>query len=79
MTVIRENAEQKAREEAEAMIRANEGEMCVRLYKRTDGTVLTADCRVGVRARRIKMFRRAAIAGTSVRRRCSAASASRSR
>lgn len=40
------------REEAEALLAAKEGKMCVRLYKRADGTVLTADCPVGVKKRR---------------------------
>jgi hypothetical protein len=40
------------REEAEALLAAKEGKMCVRLYKRADGTVLTADCPVGVTKRR---------------------------
>jgi hypothetical protein len=47
------------REEAEALLVAREGKMCVRLYKRVDGTVLTNDCPVGVKKRR---RRRAAIA-----------------
>ena len=39
--------------EAEALLAAHESKMCVRLYKRSDGTVLTDDCPVGVkRARR---------------------------
>jgi hypothetical protein len=40
------------REEAEALLAAKEGKMCVRLYTRADGTVLTADCPVGVKKRR---------------------------
>lgn len=32
------------RADAEALILAGEGRMCVRLYRREDGTVLTADC-----------------------------------
>jgi hypothetical protein len=40
------------REEAEALLAARNGKMCVRLYKRADGTVLTEDCPVGVRRRR---------------------------
>jgi hypothetical protein len=40
------------REEAEALLAAREGKMCVRLYKREDGTVLTSDCPVGVKRRR---------------------------
>jgi hypothetical protein len=40
------------REEAEALLSAKEGKMCVRLFRRDDGTVLTSDCPVGVRKRR---------------------------
>lgn len=47
------------RDEAEALLAAREGKMCVRLYKREDGTVLTSDCPVGVKRRR----RRRAVAG----------------
>jgi hypothetical protein len=39
--------------DAEALIREKEGRLCVRLYRRTDGTVLTADCPVGL-GRRLK-------------------------
>jgi len=35
--------------EATALIRESEGHLCVRLYRRADGTVLTADCPVGLR------------------------------
>jgi hypothetical protein len=47
------------RDEAEALLAAREGKMCVRLYKRVDGTVMTSDCPVGVKRRR----RRRAVAG----------------
>jgi hypothetical protein len=47
------------RQEAEALLAAREGKMCVRLYKRADGTVMTSDCPVGVKRRR----RRRAVAG----------------
>jgi len=33
--------------EAVALIQRNEGSLCLRLYRRRDGTVLTADCPVG--------------------------------
>jgi hypothetical protein len=39
-------------EEAEAFLRGAGGEACLRIYRRTDGTVLTSDCSVGVRRRR---------------------------
>src|ERR1700722_11405454 len=47
------------RDEAEALLAAKEGSMCIRLFRRADGTVLTNDCPVGVTRRR---RRRAAIA-----------------
>lgn len=34
-------------EEAAALIREKEGQLCARFYQRPDGTVLTADCPVG--------------------------------
>ncbi len=40
--------------QAEALIREKEGDLCVRYYQRADGTVMTADCPVGVRKKRIK-------------------------
>jgi hypothetical protein len=44
------------RAEAQQLVRATEGKICARFYRRSDGTVLTADCPVGVRlvARRAK-------------------------
>jgi hypothetical protein len=39
------------REEAEGLVKANEGKICVSFFKRADGTVLTQDCPVGVAAR----------------------------
>src|SRR5689334_2857331 len=38
------------RAEANALIQEKEGKLCVTLYKRFDGTSLTADCPVGLRA-----------------------------
>lgn len=35
------------RREAESLVRNHEGRLCVRFFKRADGTVLTADCPVG--------------------------------
>ena len=40
--------------EAEALIRSAEGRLCVRFYRRADGTVMTKDCPVGATARRTK-------------------------
>jgi hypothetical protein len=38
------------REEAEDLIRRTDGRLCVRFYKRRDGTILTRNCPVGLRA-----------------------------
>lgn len=41
-------------QQAEALLREKEGKLCVRYYQRKDGTVLTADCSVGLRKKRVK-------------------------
>jgi hypothetical protein len=51
------------REEAESFIQARSAEVCVRLYKRTDGTVLTSDCPVGVKRKRRRKAVVAAVGG----------------
>ncbi|MEM1023709.1 MAG: hypothetical protein AAGD10_08885 [Myxococcota bacterium] len=38
-------------EESVDLIHRTEGRLCVRLFRRADGTILTADCPVGLRAR----------------------------
>ena len=38
------------RAEAEDLIRRTDGQLCVRFYKRRDGTILTRNCPVGLRA-----------------------------
>jgi hypothetical protein len=50
-------------DEAVELIRAHEGKLCGRFYRRRDGTVLTADCPVGAEklSRRLK-----ALAATAV-------------
>jgi hypothetical protein len=52
--------------QAEDLIRSREGRMCVRFYRRNDGTVLTNDCPVGLRAVRARMSRRATAALAAV-------------
>jgi hypothetical protein len=51
-----------SRDEAEVLLRESEateaagtGSLCVRLYRRADGTVLTEDCAVGVRRKRRRL------------------------
>jgi hypothetical protein len=52
-----------AREEAEALILAKEGRLCVRYYQRADGTILLADCTVGKKRARRRWLVGAGVAG----------------
>ena len=47
------------RAEAEALITNAEGRLCVRFYRRADGTVLTRNCPVGLRALKRRVSRTA--------------------
>src|ERR1041384_8135111 len=38
------------RREAEALVTSSEGRLCVRYYRRADGTILTRNCPVGLSA-----------------------------
>ncbi|WP_437781797.1 hypothetical protein [Sorangium sp. So ce1097] len=58
------NLSEVPRDEAERLVRAAAGDLCVRLYRRADGTVLTADCPVGVSRRRIRGLAAAAVGGS---------------
>jgi len=44
---VQEERFQFVGDDAEALIKAKNGDMCARLYRRADGTVLTEDCPVG--------------------------------
>ena len=52
--------------EAESLIARNEGRLCVRFYRRFDGSIITKDCPVGLRAiqRRVSYLAKAIIATT---------------
>jgi hypothetical protein len=43
------------RDQAESVIAANEGRLCVRFYRRSDGSIITQDCPVGLRAVRARV------------------------
>ncbi len=62
------NLSEMTRDEGEALLAKNEGEMCVRLYKRKDGTVITTDCPVGVKKKRVGRAVALAAAASSGRR-----------
>ena len=54
------NLSEMTRAEAEALLARTEGRLCARLYRRADGTVITKDCPVGLRALRRRVRRAAA-------------------
>lgn len=45
------------RKEAEKLIASAEGRLCVRFYRRSDGTILTRNCPVGLRALSTRLWR----------------------
>jgi hypothetical protein len=51
------NLSEMKRSEAEALILSREGRLCVRYFQRTDGTILTRDCPVGVSLVRRRLAR----------------------
>ena len=57
------NLSDMTRPEAEALIAEANGKLCVRYYRRADGTILTADCPVG--ERRVRR-RKLVVAGAAV-------------
>jgi hypothetical protein len=52
------------RDEAQSLLVAHEGKLCVRYYRRTDGTILTKDCAVGAGKRRRRRWVAAGILAT---------------
>jgi hypothetical protein len=53
------NLSAMTRTEAEDLIARTEGQLCVRFFRRADGTVLTQNCPVGFAAVRARLKRRA--------------------
>ena len=51
------NLSSMTRREAESLISNAEGRLCVRYYRRQDGTILTANCPVGLRAIKRRLSR----------------------
>lgn len=60
------NLSELSRNEAENLIREKEGRLCVRFFRRADGTILTKDCPVGLRAARLKFVRMAGVVAAFV-------------
>ena len=59
------NLSAMSRDEGEALVREKEGRLCVRLYQRADGTVITNDCPVGVRRARLRARVWASVSGAA--------------
>ncbi|HET6647853.1 MAG TPA: hypothetical protein VFH01_11050, partial [Pyrinomonadaceae bacterium] len=49
------NLSSMTKTEAESLIAGTEGRLCVRFYRRADGSILTQDCPVGLRAIRRRL------------------------
>jgi hypothetical protein len=69
------NTAEMTRAEVEAMVLGREGRLCVRMYRRADGTVLTKDCPVGLRAYARRVGRLAAAAAGAIFALCTATAA----
>ncbi|MBD0327617.1 MAG: carboxypeptidase regulatory-like domain-containing protein [Pyrinomonadaceae bacterium] len=54
------------RRQAEAIVRQTEGRLCARFYRRADGTIITRDCPVGLRALRRRTARIVGAAATAL-------------
>lgn len=54
------------RTEAEALIAQSEGRLCIRYYRRADGTILTKNCPVGLRALKQRLSRMASAVAAMV-------------
>jgi hypothetical protein len=56
--------------QVKALVEKTEGRLCARLYRRADGTILTRDCPVGLRAIRRRVSRVAGAAFTAMMSLC---------
>jgi hypothetical protein len=60
------NIAELSKAEAESLINTTEGRLCARLYRRMDGTVITKDCPVGLRALRLRVSKKVAAAFAAI-------------
>ncbi len=67
------NISAMTRDEVAVLVKNTEGRICARLYRRADGTVLTRDCPVGLRALRRRVAKVAGAALTAVLSLCAVA------
>lgn len=67
------NISEMTAREAHALVTETEGRICARFYRRADGTILTKDCPVGLKALRRRISRTAGAALTAVLTLCTVA------
>jgi hypothetical protein len=60
------NISEMTRKEAQVLIEQSDGRICARLFRRADGTVITRDCPVGLRAVRRRVAKTATAVFTAV-------------
>jgi len=60
------NLSEMTKSDAELLIERTEGRLCVRFYRRTDGSILTRNCPEGLRALKRRLSRVASAAGTAL-------------
>jgi len=60
------NLSEMTRPEAELLVAGTSGRVCVRFYRRADGTVLTTDCPVGLARRVSRRVRRSLAAAAAI-------------
>jgi hypothetical protein len=60
------NLSEMTKAEAERLVGNAEGRLCVRYYRRRDGSILTQNCPVGLRALKRRMSRVASAIGSTV-------------
>lgn len=65
------NISEMTKEQVSSLVAKTEGRICARIYRRADGTVLTRDCPVGLRALRRRVSKMAGAALTAVLSLCS--------
>lgn len=60
------NLSEMTKNEAEQLISRSEGRLCIRYYKRMDGSILTRNCPIGLQAIKRRVKRVASAIGTAV-------------
>jgi hypothetical protein len=60
------NISAMSKEDAEQLIAGAEGRLCIRYYRRADGTIMTRNCPVGLRALKRRLSRIASATATAV-------------